>query len=210
MLAHEKGVLGFYVTSNPLSHCAEKINAYSTCNSSRLGEMPQDKEIVIGGMVTRVRYHITKRGRNAGSKMAVFILEDLQGEAEVVLFPSTLNKFSEMVVEDRIVFVRGKVDRRREKPNIFVEELIGLEEATDKLAAKVRIRLDAKDISKEKIAEIKTLCEYHRGKSAIYIALDTDKGRISAVADKNLKVNPDVDFCKKMKQIVGTGNFQLG
>jgi DNA polymerase-3 subunit alpha len=210
MLAYEKEVLGFYVTSNPLSHCAEKINAYSTCNSSQLGEIPQDKEIVIGGMVTRVRYHITKRGRNAGAKMAVFILEDLQGEAEVVLFPETLNKFSDKVIEDSVVFVKGKVDRRREKPNIFVEELIELDEATEKLAARVRIRLDAKDVSKEKIAEIRSICEYHRGKSPVYVALNTDKGRVYAAADKALLVNPDVDFCKKMKLLVGAENFQLG
>ncbi len=210
MLAYEKEVLGFYVTSNPLSHCAEKINAYSTCNSSQLGDLPQDKEIVIGGMVTRIRYHTTKRGRNAGAKMAVFILEDLQGEAEVVLFPETLNRFSERLVEDSVVFVKGKVDRRREKPNIFVEELIALDEATEKLAARVHIRLNAGDVSKEKIAEIKTICEHHRGKSAVYIALNTDKGRVSAVADKSLRVNPDVDFCKKMKLLVGAENFQLG
>ena len=34
------------------------------------------------GMITKKRYHVTKKGKNAGSKMAVFILEDLQGEAE--------------------------------------------------------------------------------------------------------------------------------
>jgi DNA polymerase-3 subunit alpha len=210
MLAYEKEVLGFYVTSNPLSHCAEKISAYSTCNSSQLYELPQDKEIVIGGMVTRVRYHTTKRGRNAGARMAVFVLEDLQGEAEVVLFPETLNKFSAKLVEDRVVFVKGKVDRRREKPNVFVEELIALDDATERLAARVHIRLDAGDVSKEKVAEIKTICEHHRGKSPVYVALHTDKGRVSAVADKSLRVNPDVDFCKKMKLLVGAENFQLG
>lgn len=210
MLAYEKEVLGFYVTSNPLSHCAEKINAYSTANSSQLEEMPQDKEIVIGGMVTRVRYHVTKRGRSAGQKMAVFVLEDLQGEAEVVLFAETLSRFADLVVEDRVVFVKGKVDRRREKPNVIVEELISLEEATEKLAARVHIRLDAADVSKEKIAEIKSICERHRGRSQLYVSLNTDKGRISTAADKSLRVNPDVDFCKKMKQLVGADNFQLG
>ena len=41
-------------------------------------ECGQDKAVVIGGMITKTRYHITKKGRNAGKKMAVFILEDLQ------------------------------------------------------------------------------------------------------------------------------------
>jgi DNA polymerase-3 subunit alpha len=210
MLAYEKAVLGFYVTSNPLSHCAEKISAYSTADSSQLEDLPQDKEIVIGGMVTRIRYHTTKRGRNAGARMAVFVLEDLQGEAEVVLFPETLNRFSAKLVEDSVVFVKGKLDRRRERPNIFVEELITLDEAPEKLAARVHIRLDASSVTKEKVAEIKTICEHHRGKSPVYVALHTAQGKVYATADKNLRVNPDVDFCKKMKLLVGAENFQLG
>ena len=34
MLTFEKQVLGFYVTSNPLSHYAEDINIFSTCSMS--------------------------------------------------------------------------------------------------------------------------------------------------------------------------------
>ncbi|MHC4754047.1 MAG: DNA polymerase III subunit alpha [Planctomycetota bacterium] len=209
MLSFEKEVLGFYVTSNPLSHCAEKIDIYSTINTSQLGGAPQDQEIVIGGMITKRRFHITKKGRNAGSQMAVFILEDIQGLAEVVLFPETLKKFEDYVVEDKIVFVKGKVDCNREKPNIFAEELIGLDEVTEKLAARVRIKLRSEDVTREKVAMIKSICEHHRGKSAVFVAVQTPKGRVSAAVDRKLCVNPDTDFCKKMKQLVGDENFQL-
>ena len=210
MLAHEKSVLGFYVTSNPLSHCAEKISAYSTFNTSQLTELAQDAEIVLGGMVTRTRYHITKKGRNAGARMAVFILEDLQGETEVVLFPKTLEKYEQMVVNDKIVFVKGTVDRRREKPNVFAEELIDLDEVTDKLAARVRIRLDAETTTDEKIAEIRTICERHRGRSQLLVTVLSQAGKAYASVDKSLSVNPNVEFCKQMKHAVGAENFQLG
>ncbi|MBN1796508.1 MAG: DNA polymerase III subunit alpha [Sedimentisphaerales bacterium] len=210
MLAYEKDVLGFYVTSNPLSHCAEKISAYSTANSSELERINQDRQIVIGGMVTRIRYHVTQKGRNAGSRMAVFILEDLQGEVEVVLFAETFNKFSHLVESDKVVFVKGKVDRRREKPNIFAEELISLDEVTEKLAARVRIRLSSDQVSNEKVSEIKTICQHHRGKSPLYVTIQTNKGKVYTSAGKDLSVNPDVDFCKKMRQVVGTENFQFG
>ena len=209
MLAYEKEVLGFYVTSNPLSHCAETINVYSTVNTTQLAECPQDKEVIIGGMITKKRYHTTKNGRNAGAKMAVFVLEDLQGSAEVVLFPNVLNKYSEYLVEDTVIFVKGRVDTRREKPNIFAEELITLEQVREKLAARVKIRLNAKDVTKEKIAEIKTICRHHQGNSPVFVAVKTDKGRVYAKADKSLSVNPDVDFCRQMRQLVGEENFQL-
>jgi DNA polymerase-3 subunit alpha len=209
MLVYEKQVLGFYVTSNPLSHHAEMIDIYSTHNSSQLEGAAQDRQIVIGGMVTKIRYNLTKTGRNAGSKMAVFALEDLQGQVEVVMFPDVLNKFSKTLVQDTVVFVKGKLDYRREKPNIIAVELITLEEVREKLAAKVTIRLDAGDVTKEKVAEIRSICEHHRGKSPVYVAVRTDRGKVYAAVDKSLSVNPDVEFCRKMKQLVGEENFQL-
>ncbi|UCF42350.1 MAG: DNA polymerase III subunit alpha [Planctomycetota bacterium] len=209
MLAYEKQVLGFYVTSNPLSHHAETINLYSTIDTSRLADCTQDRQIVIGGIITKKRYHITRKGRNAGSKMAVFVLEDLQGSVEVVMFSDVLNKFADLLVEDTVVFVKGKLDFRREKPNIIAVELISLDDVREKLAAKVRIRLDARDVTKEKVATIKSICQTHRGQSPLYVAVKTDKGKVYAAADKELSVNADLDFCRKIRQLVGPENFQL-
>jgi len=209
MLAYEKQVLGFYVTSNPLSHCAETINLYSTLDTSQLADAAEGKAIVIGGMITKIRTHLTRKGRNAGSKMAVFVLEDLQGQVDVVMFPDVLNRFAGSLVRDKIVFVKGKLDYRREKPNILAAELIALDEVTEKLAGKVRIKLDAKDVTKEKVAQIASICQHHRGSSPVYVAVKTDKGRVYATADRGLAVNPDLDFCREMRQLVGPDNFQL-
>jgi DNA polymerase-3 subunit alpha len=209
MLAFEKQVLGFYVTSNPLSHYAETINLYSTVNTSELADYTQDRQIVIGGMITKIRFNLTRTGRNVGSKMAVFTLEDLQGHVEVVMFPDVLNRFGPSLVKDTVVFVKGKVDFRRGKPNILAVELITLDEVTEKLVGKVRIKLDSEDVTKQKVAMIKSICQSHRGKSPIYVAISTYKGKVYATADKSLSVNPDVDFCRKMRQLVGEENFQL-
>jgi DNA polymerase-3 subunit alpha len=209
MLAYEKEVLGFYVTSNPLSHCAEMIDIYSSHNSSKLDKCQQDQEVVIGGMVTKIRSLITKKGKNAGSKMAVFFMEDLQGVAEVVLFPRTFKKFGELVVEDEVVFVKGKVDKDRQKPNIFAEELIRLDEVTDKLAAKVWIRLKGADVTKDRVEKIRSICQKHRGKSSLHITLETEHGKVSANAENGLSVNPDPEFCKQMRSVVGEENFSL-
>jgi DNA polymerase III subunit alpha len=209
MLMYEKEVLGFYVTSNPLSHCAETINIFSNINAAQIAESTQEKEVTIGGMITKIRYNLTKTGKNAGSKMAVFTLLDLQGQVEVVMFPNTLNQFAKQLVADAVVFVKGRLDFRREKPNVIASELITLDEATDKLAGKVRINLDAQNVTKEKIAEIKSICLHHRGKSSVYVAIRTDKGKVYASADRGLSVNPDPEFCRKMRHLIGPENLQL-
>jgi len=209
MLTFEKQVLGFYITTNPLSHHAETISLYSTLNSSQLADHTQDVQIIIGGMINKIRFHLTKTGRNAGSKMAVFTLDDLQGSVEVVMFPDVLNKYGGLLLKDTVVFVKGKLDFRREKPNILAVELIPLDEVTERLAGKVKISLDAADVTKEKIATIKSICRSHRGKSPVYVAIRTDKGRVFAAADRQLSVNPDIDFCREIRQLVGPENFQL-
>jgi DNA polymerase-3 subunit alpha len=209
MLAYEKEVLGFYVTSNPLSHHAETISIYSTHNSAELTQTNGEKQIVIGGMITKIRFNLTKTGRNAGSKMAVFTLQDLQGQVEVVLFPEVLNRYGDMLAADTVVFVRGKADYRREKPNVIAEELISLDGVREKLAAKVKIDLNAADVTKEKVAMIKSICQHHKGRSPVYVAVRTHKGKVYAAADKALSVNPDLEFCRKMRQLLGDENFQL-
>jgi DNA polymerase-3 subunit alpha len=209
LLAYEKAVLGFYVTSNPLSHHAEEIDDYSTTNTGHLAQTNGEKEVVVGGMITRVRYNVTKSGRNAGSKMAVFVLEDLQGTVEVVLFPEVLNQFAPLVVEDTVVFVKGKTDCRRERTNILASELIPLERARERLAKGVRIRLDARDVTHDKVIQIKSICQHHRGDRPFSVVVQTDRGKVYATAERALSVNPDVDFCRKMKQLVGDANFAL-
>lgn len=209
MLMYEKEVLGFYVTSNPLSHCAETINIFSNINAAQIAETTQEREVTIGGMITKIRYNLTKTGKNAGSKMAVFTLLDLQGQVEVVMFPNTLNQFAKLLVADAVVFVKGRLDFRRKKPNVIAFELIVLDEATDKLAGKVRLNLDAKNVTKEKVAQIKAICQHHRGKSSVYVAIRTDKGRVYASADRGLSVNPDPEFCRKIRHLLGPENLQL-
>jgi DNA polymerase-3 subunit alpha len=170
----------------------------------------EGQRIVIGGMVTKIRHIVTRNGRNAGSKMAVFTIEDLQGNCEVVMFPKVLEEFSEQLQVDKILFVDGKVDCKREKPNILCDELITLEQASERLADKVFIKIDSRDVTETKISRIREICDTHKGKRPVHVNLLTEGGyRVSAVLDKKLSVRPDVEFCRKIETVVGVGNVRL-
>ena len=210
MLKFEKDVLGLYVTSNPLSKHAETIGAYSTAHTDELGAVG-GKEVCIGGMITKIRNIVTKNGKNAGAKMAVAELEDLQGKCEIVLFPRVLAANAHKFDIDNVIFVKGTVDTKRETPNILVDELIDIEEASDKLSAKVKITLKANDITREKVDSINSICQTYKGKSPVYITiLHSDKGKkITAVADREFSVRADREFRDELKTVVGENNFDL-
>lgn len=142
--------------------------------------------------------------------MAVFVLQDLQGSVEVVLFPEALAQNDNLLEVDKILFVRGKVDCRRELPNIIANQLIALDDVGEQLTNRVNITLQAAHINEQKVKDIRNVCSMHKGQRPVYVTVVTDKGlRISAIADRNLMVRPDVEFCKKMKQLVGPENFVL-
>ena len=67
MLQMEKEVLGMYVTSHPLAEYAEDIYYYSTAHSHTLGEHSAESEVLLGGLISRIRYMVTKKGRGAGA-----------------------------------------------------------------------------------------------------------------------------------------------
>jgi DNA polymerase-3 subunit alpha len=211
MLAYEKEVLGFYVTSNPISKHAEIIRMYSTTDTSKLAHVKEGKEVIIGGMINKIRHIVTKNGKNAGAKMAVFELEDVQGKCEVVLFPRTLERFGHAVEMDKIVFVRGTVDTRRETPNVICEELIGLEEVGMKFSAKVRLDLHTQLVSEQTLRQLREVCKTYRGKSPVELSIRTpDRFRIVAMADPGLSIRADVESYKKLESVLGRGNVHFG
>ena len=212
MLTYEKEVLGLYVTKNPLSEHADTISVYSTLNTSQMKEETSGKQVIMGGMVEKIRTIITRNGRNAGAKMAVFTLTDLQGNCEVVMWSDCFAVFGGMLAVDRILFVRGKVDLTRETPQIICEELIDIEHAPAKIAANrsVNILIDEAAATKDKIASLKHICAAHRGRSPVYITIKTMTGvKVKTQAGKSLAVNPTTDFCRQMENLVGSHNFSL-
>ena len=64
-------------------------------------------------------------------------------------------------------------------------------------------------MTNEKVREIRTICQHHKGAGRSTVVIKTNKGKVYATAGKSLSVNPDVEFCRKMKQLVGEEIFAL-
>ncbi|MCX5649317.1 MAG: DNA polymerase III subunit alpha, partial [Planctomycetota bacterium] len=141
LLKYEKDVLGFYVSSHPLAEHEPVLRHFSTASTADLAQYSDGTEVVLGGMIGTVRPLFTKKGRNAGAKMAAFDFEDLAGKTSCIIFPQDYEKHQELVRKDSIVFIRGQVDRRREEPSVRVSQVFTLEEGQRALTQAVVIRL---------------------------------------------------------------------
>lgn len=138
LLKHEKSVLGFYVSSHPMDEHRDALNRYSSCTIADVAQLRADTQVILGGMLTRVRPTFT---RASGKKMAHLTLEDKTGPIDAVVFPRTYDVVAPLLENDRIVFLQGKVDRKRETPQLLVDEVIPIERAAEQLTRAVKITL---------------------------------------------------------------------
>ncbi|BAM04586.1 DNA polymerase III subunit alpha [Phycisphaera mikurensis] len=142
-LEFEKDVMGMYVSSHPLHDHAGALHNFSSCAIAEVDRLPADTPVVLGGMLSRVRGTVVKRGKSAGAKMAMITLEDDTGaKIDGVAFADTYAQCSNHLQTDRVVLLAGKVDRRREEPNIVLDKVIPVEDAAEHLTRAVRIVIE--------------------------------------------------------------------
>jgi len=126
-LRWEKELLGLYLSEHPMGEVAERVGQYVTAYSSDLRDETLDgQRVVIGGIVTGVRTVITK----AKATMAIVTMEDLQGTAEVVVFPRLYEQTGSVWREGEILLVAGRVDHKGEDISLLADLAVDWDQAS--------------------------------------------------------------------------------
>jgi len=141
-LDFEKEVLGLYASSHPLHDHKAELDRYATVTIPQVKEsgLPGGVKVIVGGMLSRVRHTVAKRGRSAGKKMAFLTLEDsASNKIDATVFAETFASNYLYIEMDRVVFLEGKIDRNREEPSILVDKVIPIEQASGSLTRALKI-----------------------------------------------------------------------
>ena len=214
LLKYEKELLGFYITSHPLTEHQAAIERYSSHSTREAMNCSADTEVVIGGMISRIKTSITKNGRSAGQKMAWITLEDLEGTIDGVIWAETLaeitEKYPNVISNERIVFVKGRVDRKRETPSLQINEVLPVEESIAKFTTSVLLKLDRTRHNAEAVQRIKPALAAHRGRTPVFsaVALDASQSLILKLPD-DCAVRPSQAMVDDLEQALGSGAVQL-
>ncbi len=107
-LRWEKDYLGMYVSGHPLKGLTPYIarKAHLVMN---LQKKHVDKVVKLIGLVSEFRKFMTK----SGTYMASFMLEDSTARVNVVVFPRGLSQIGDVLSEDSVVALSGKLSNRR-------------------------------------------------------------------------------------------------
>lgn len=204
ILAMEKELLGVYVSGHPLDEYADKMRSVSTVDTERLaGAGSPDSGLrdggraVMAGMIRSRRNMITKKNE----MMAFLQMEDLFGDAEVIVFPKTYEKYHALLNEDRIVVVRGRLQLREdEDPKIIAMEVTDIHDYQDGLSDRdVHIEIpESMDVS-ETLNRILPVLRRYPGERRVIVKIRATGGKLKAKET----VKPCSGLFSELYQIIG-------
>jgi len=204
MLAHEKSVLGFYVTKHPLASHADAMRKFATADCADIVDMGDGTEVVLGGMISRMRSMVTKFGRNPGSKMAALNFEDLTGSIEAIVYSEDLEKHRDLIGVDKLLFLRGRIDRKRETPSLKVTDIIALEDGPARLAEAVIISISTIGADRTRLELVREALKAHPGDRPVYIKVTTPDELATIIrCEDGYNIRPDESFRADLAKIVG-------
>ena len=200
LLAHEKELLGFYVTGHPLTPFAPILEKYALTNTTKLAELPHRSLTRIGGLIAAVQNGVSKK---SGKPYSMVTLEDLEGSVQILCMNENYDKYRELLTPNRAILVVGEVNTGDDRPKIFPQEIMPLEDAPRRFTRQVHLRLHTAHLKPEQLESVRELVAAHPGKCPLLLCfmrpggevifVDTNE-RFSVMPSQKLQQEADARF----------------
>jgi len=199
-LAFEKALLGFYVSGHPLARYARSLKAFATATSQQLLQAEEGAIVTVGGMLTKIKHTTTKK---TNEQMAVCLLEDLDGDVEVLVFPNSFAQLAPALKPNAVVFVEGRVAIRDDRPRLIAQQIVPIEQGAGKLAAAMELIL-RRHGEKELLEQLKDLLAKFPGGVPIYLRLELpEEPSMRLKLAEQFKVEPSQELLEELDRLLG-------
>lgn len=192
--AFEKELLGFYVTSHPLSSIRQHLPFLTTHKVSDLNELSDNSYITICGLISSVRQIYTKNNKI----LKVGVIEDLTGSIEFVAFQKVLDVYNQMIETEQKVILSGKIQHRGDDeeaaPSIVVDTVKSVDNCN-----LVSLHVNKK-IPFENIVYLKDLLIQYKGSDPVIFKMEENGSSYKVLANSNYWVNASNDLQTALKQ----------
>jgi DNA polymerase-3 subunit alpha len=175
LLAAEKELLGFYVTGHPLTPYADLLKLYTLSNSVTAAQLGNRALTRIVGLISTIQQGISKK---SNKPYAMVGLEDLEGSISMLCMNENYDKYRELLVPKKAVLVVGEINNGEDKPKIFPQEIMPLEDAPRKFTKQVHLRLYAAHFTPEKLEAVRELAGKFPGKCPLFLCIMRPTGEI--------------------------------
>lgn len=216
LLQQEKEVSGLYLSGHPLDAYREQSAKFATHSIKALtGEEAHgldNAHVRIVCTVVKSRMMTTK----SNNMMAFTSVEDLTGTMEVIVFPKVLDAFRDVLKENAVVVIEGRLSvREDEAAKLMAETISPIENYNPKnpqanrpnpmldAAQRLYIRLPSR--SCPQYAKVINLLEIFDGDMPVIFYLEDTKQKLAA--PRRLYTSGHPLFFEELRRVVGEKNI---
>ncbi len=210
LLGFEREMLGLYVSDHPLLGVEHVLAAATDCSLAQLVGSAEDETdrggrgdapvVTVGGILSGVQRKITRQGNT----WATAVLEDLEGAIEVLFFPATYAQCMSQVIDDAIVVVRGRLDRREDVPKLVAMEVTTPDVTAGQTGPFVVSMVEGRCVPPV-VERLKEVLRTHPGATEVNLRLVTGNRVKVLRLDDKLRVKPSPSLLADLKQLLGPG-----
>ena len=199
LLAHEREMLGLYVSDHPLAGQEAMLMKHSDMGTIALKQSDiQDGETVsLAGLITQVQHKVA---RTSGNQYAQVTLEDFSGEISVMFMGKTYLQNREFLVADQTVSVRGRVSRRDEEMTMQAYSIDVLEAGREQ-GGVLKLKINESLATKERLTRLGEILDANPGPCEVQV-------RLVGSADRHFilpqRVSVGHDLFGELKALLGT------
>jgi DNA polymerase III subunit alpha len=198
LLKLEKETLGLYVSDHPLTPIRDQLRRKTDCSINEIERRRDGEVVIVGGIVSSLKQMTTKKG----DPMVFAGLEDVTGSCEVVAFNSVYAHARDLLVQDRVIIVKGRIDQKGAgETKLVAIEVTGFEATPER--KEVRLKVDARIAPAGVIRELALLVKDFPGEAPVYVDLVTSVGSKLLELGPNYRVRPVPDFFAEVKHLLG-------
>ena len=198
LLAFEREMLGLYVSDHPLLGVEHILRSNTDMSISALLDDGgvQEGFVTIGGLITGISRKVSRQG----SSWAIVTVEDLEGALEVLFFSNTYNQYALTLIEDRVVTIRGRVDRREDQVRFSAFEMSPLD-ITSGPVGPLLISLPISSCTPPIVERIKEILRSHPGKREVHLQINDAGANTMMKIDALVTSSPSLSA--DLKSILG-------
>ncbi len=201
-LAYEKEALGLYLSGHPVDRFA---SALAAAGVERIEDLVTSKpSVAVAGIVTQIRSLTTRKG----APMAVVMLEDRAGSLEAVVFPEAYAKYRSLLDADKVVVVRGKLEKDDEAARLVVAEVQPIEAVSHSVGHAMAIRLTTPPHDRGTVEALAEVLGRHHGQGRVLLEIDVrrEDRPLRVKADlSHVRVRPSEALFEEVEQLCGKG-----
>jgi len=200
LLTYEREMLGLYVSDHPLLGVEHLLRSSTDMPISQINDdsIGHEQIVTIGGLITQIQRKVSRRG----DSWAIVTVEDLEGAIDVMFFANSYTQHSMNLMEDRIVIIRGRIDKREEQVKLMALDL-STPDISLTPSGPLIISMDTVRCTPPVVDRIKEILRSHPGKREVHLKLDDGRKSLVMKIGDDLRVTASPSLSADLKAILG-------